>query len=227
MKKNILAAVFAVSFTFLQACNDSSTTKETTSDTTAKMEGMDHGNSGDGMAEHNQMMTQMESHMNAVKMTGDFDLDFANMMIPHHQSAVDMAEKYLPKGKDEKIKTIAQNIIAAQKKEIEELKTMIANHKPGEVKKEHSDGGHGADGHNELTDAMKKMMDNMKGMKMSGDADKDFVSMMIPHHQSAVDMGENQISHGKNVELKKFAQKVVNDQTKEIKEFQDWLASKK
>ena len=225
MKKHILiAATLFLCITILQACNDGSTTKEITSDTSAHTDGMTHEagtNSG-----HDQMMKQMEGHMNAVKMTGDFDLDFANMMIPHHQGAVDMAEKYLPTAKDEKIKTMALNIISSQKKEIEDLKSMIATHKPAEIKKEHSNGGHGADGHNELMDAMKAMMDKMKGMPMSGDADKDFVTMMIPHHQSAIDMAENQISHCKNVELKKFAQKVINDQSKEIKEFEAWLSSK-
>ena len=222
MKKNILiAAAFAFSIAFLPACNDSSTTKETNTDTTANMDGMNHDMKGE-MGEHNQMMTKMDADMKAVKMTGDFDVDFASMMIPHHQSAVDMSEMYLPKAKDEKIKAMAQNIINGQKKEIDELKTLIANHKPSD-KKEHTDGGHGKDGHNELMDAMTKMMGTMKTMKMSGDADKDFVTMMIPHHQSAVEMAENEISHGKHVEMKKFAQKVINDQTKEIKDFNDWL----
>ena len=50
--------------------------------------------------------------------------------------------------------------------------------------------------------------------------------MMIPHHQSAVDMAENEISHGKNYDLKKLSQKIVADQNNEIKEFQDWLKGK-
>ncbi|HEV8081230.1 MAG TPA: DUF305 domain-containing protein [Chitinophagaceae bacterium] len=221
MKKNILiAAAFAVSILFLTACNDSSTTKETTSDTAMNMdEGMNNMN-GSGSKEHDQMMKKMMDDMSAVKMSGDFDVDFANMMIPHHQSAVDMAQSYLPKGKDEKIKTMAQNIIDAQKKEIDELKTLVANHKPSAKKDEHA----GAGGeHNELMDIMNKTMEKMKGMKMTGDEDKDFVMMMIPHHQSAVDMAENEISHGKHVEMKKFAQNVIDGQSKEIKEFNEWL----
>jgi len=225
MKRNIsITLCIALSLALLQACNDSATSTERSSDTTAHHDGMTHDAGSN--PDHNGMMSKMESDMNAVKMTGDFDADFANMMIPHHRGAVDMSEQYLTKAKDEKIKSIAQNIITSQKAEIEELKKLIANHKPVESKKEHSDGGHGADGHNELMDAMKAMMDKMKGMKMSGDADKDFVTMMIPHHESAVDMAENQISHGKNVDLKKFAQKVINDQSKEIKEFQNWLSKK-
>ena len=62
-------------------------------------------------------------------------------------------------------------------------------------------------------------------MKMSGDADKDFVMMMIPHHESAVTMAEDEISHGKEYELKKLAQKIIADQNKEIKEFKDWLTN--
>ena len=230
MKKNILVATaLLLSVAFLQACNSGDTKSETTSDTTAHTDAASgtHENHGAGSGEHDQMMKKMMDDMNAVKMSGDFDLDFANMMIPHHQSAVDMAEQYIPKAKDEKIKSMAQNIINAQKKEIEELRTMIANHKPAEKKEEHSASGHGADGHNELMDAMNKMMEEMKGMKMTGNADKDFVTMMIPHHKSAVDMAENQISHGKNVQLKQFAQKVIDDQSKEISEFQSWLNNNK
>ncbi len=70
-------------------------------------------------------------------------------------------------------------------------------------------------------EAMNKMMNEMKGMKMTGDADKDFVMMMIPHHQSAVDMAENEISHDKHVEMKKFAQKFIDEKSKEIKEFNE------
>ncbi len=229
MKKNILiVAAFAVCISFMQACNDSSTTKETTSDTAMnKDEASMKDMNGSGSEEHSQMMTKMDSDMKAVKMTGDFDVDFANMMIPHHQSAVDMAQSYLSKGKDEKIKTMAQHIIDAQKKEIDELKTLVANHKPAEKKEGSTDAGHAGGEHNELMDIMNKTMEKMKGMKMTGDADKDFVMMMIPHHQSAVDMADNEISHGKHVEMKKFAQKVIDDQSKEIKEFENWLSSKK
>ena len=228
MKKNILmAAALLLSVALLPACN-SDNSKSETSDTSAHTNAAGgHENHGASTGEHDQMMKKMMDDMNAVKMTGDFDLDFANMMIPHHQSAVDMAQEYIPKAKDEKIKSMAQNIINAQMKEIEELRTMIAAHKPAEKKEEHSASGHDTGGHSELMDAMNKMMEEMKSMKMTGNADKDFVTMMIPHHKSAVDMAENEISHGKNVQLKQFAQKVINDQSKEINEFQSWLNNNK
>jgi len=67
----------------------------------------------------------------------------------------------------------------------------------------------------------------MKGMAKTGNADKDFLMMMIPHHESAVTMGEDELSHGKNLELKKMAQKIIEDQSKEIKQFEAILAKMK
>jgi uncharacterized protein (DUF305 family) len=133
-----------------------------------------------------------------------------------------MSEMYLPKLTDEKTISIAQSIITTQKKEIEELKTLIANHKPAE-KKEEPAGGHAGGTHNELMQAMNKMTDRMKQVQMNGNADREFVGLMLPHHQSAIEMAENEMTHGKNVQIKQFAQKVVNDQSKEIAEFETWL----
>ncbi|MEJ7680312.1 MAG: DUF305 domain-containing protein [Segetibacter sp.] len=74
--------------------------------------------SGDDlMSVMNASMAKMES----MKMTGDFDLDFANMLIEHHQGAVDMSKVEVAKGTDEKIKSMAQNIITKQTEEIGKL----------------------------------------------------------------------------------------------------------
>jgi uncharacterized protein (DUF305 family) len=70
--------------------------------------------------------------------------------------------------------------------------------------------------------AMMAMHEKMTSMKPTGDADKDFVMMMIPHHQAAVDMAKAQLEHGKDAELKKMAQKIVADQNKEIGEMKEW-----
>jgi uncharacterized protein (DUF305 family) len=75
---------------------------------------------------------QMEAHekmtvdMGAVKPSGDPDVDFVRMMIPHHQGAIAMAEVELKYGKDESRKTLAREIIDAQTKEIAEMKDWLA-----------------------------------------------------------------------------------------------------
>jgi Domain of unknown function (DUF305) len=61
----------------------------------------------------NKMMSDME-----VTPTGDVDHDFAAMMIPHHQGAIDMALAELRYGRDERLRRLAQEIVVSQQQEI-------------------------------------------------------------------------------------------------------------
>ncbi|HTQ83307.1 MAG TPA: DUF305 domain-containing protein [Pseudolabrys sp.] len=62
-------------------------------------------------------MTRMNNDM-PKESAGSVDADFVKMMIPHHQAAVDMAKVELAKGKDPTLRKLAEDIIAAQEKEI-------------------------------------------------------------------------------------------------------------
>ena len=64
----------------------------------------------------------------AIKYTGDADVDFVRSMIPHHQGAIDMAEVELKYGTDPEMQKMAQDIIAAQEKEIATMKGWLAEH---------------------------------------------------------------------------------------------------
>jgi uncharacterized protein (DUF305 family) len=222
MKQYLFAvAAFAVMCYALTSCNDSG--KTSTSQTTTGSDsghkddhsGSDHGNMNNDLM---NSMSGMEQRMSSMKMTGDIDYDFATMMIDHHQGAVEMARVEVSKGSDAEMKAKAQKMIDAQTSEIDQLKSILSNLKVDSTKK--------SDGHDHLGDAMKEMMRKMKGMKMTGNVDKDFAMMMIPHHESAIEMSRNQISHGKNFELKKMAQKMSEDQTREIAELQAWIKGK-
>jgi len=74
-----------------------------------------------------------------------------------------------------------------------------------------------------MRSAMERMQQGM-GMPMSGDPDIDFARMMIPHHQGAIDMARSELEHGKDEELRRMAQKIIDDQGREIAELNDWLA---
>jgi hypothetical protein len=63
--------------------------------------------------------------------------------------------------------------------------------------------------------AMKKMMADMT-IKPTGDVDRDFVAMMVPHHQGAVDMAKAELRYGHNAQLRQLAQKIVATQQQEI-----------
>ncbi len=69
-----------------------------------------------------------------------------------------------------------------------------------------------------------KMMQAMEGMQPSGDPDKDFAAMMIPHHQGAIEMAKIELQYGTDPQLKAMAEKIIAAQEKEIAELQDWLS---
>jgi uncharacterized protein (DUF305 family) len=74
----------------------------------------------------------------------------------------------------------------------------------------------------EMLAAHKKMMDDMMAMKSTGDPDRDFAMMMVPHHQGAIDMAQVELKYGKDPALKKMAQEIIDAQQKEIEEFKKW-----
>ena len=63
--------------------------------------------------------------------------------------------------------------------------------------------------------AMTKMMDGMSAAP-TGDVDRDFVAMMIPHHQGAIEMAMSELRYGKNEQLRRIAQEIIVDQLQEI-----------
>jgi len=63
--------------------------------------------------------------------------------------------------------------------------------------------------------SMRKMMADMT-IKPTGDVDRDFVAMMVPHHQGAVDMAKAELKYGHNAQLRQLAQEIVAAQQKEI-----------
>ena len=63
--------------------------------------------------------------------------------------------------------------------------------------------------------AMKKMMGDM-AVKPTGDVDADFVAMMVPHHQGAIDMALAVLRHGRNPQIKRLAQEIIVTQQQEI-----------
>jgi uncharacterized protein (DUF305 family) len=67
----------------------------------------------------------------------------------------------------------------------------------------------------ENTAAMNRMMTDMT-IEPSGDVDRDFVEMMVPHHQGAVDMAQAELKYGHNVQLRRLAQDIVVAQQREI-----------
>jgi hypothetical protein len=67
----------------------------------------------------------------------------------------------------------------------------------------------------ENVSAMSKMMIDM-GIRPSGDVDTDFVAMMVPHHQGAIEMAQAELRYGRNEPLRRMAQEIIVTQLQEI-----------
>ena len=72
--------------------------------------------------------------------------------------------------------------------------------------------------------AMDKMSRDMAAAPMTGDADRDFTAMMIPHHQGAIDMARYELANGKDPALRRLARDIVAAQEKEIAAMKGWQA---
>jgi uncharacterized protein (DUF305 family) len=78
--------------------------------------------------------------------------------------------------------------------------------------------------HQEMIQAMEKMNRDMMGAPMTGNPDRDLVTMMMPHHQGAIDMARIYLRDGKDPAIRQMAQKIIVDQEREISDFKAWLA---
>ena len=162
-----------------------------------------------------QSMNKSTTAMNNAKINGDFDYDFANLMIMHHQMAIDMSQVEIQKGSDQTIKNMANGIIVAQKIEIRIMQQFLQNYKiplSNNLLNQSL----------KLTTEMKEMMDKMNAIKMTNNIDKDYVAMMIPHHESAVEMAKSQLLFGTQNNLVALAKNIIEDQNFEINEFKKW-----
>jgi uncharacterized protein (DUF305 family) len=71
--------------------------------------------------------------------------------------------------------------------------------------------------------SMKKMDHDMSAAPMNGIVDHNFVTMMIPHHQGAIDMAKGELSYGKDPVMRRLAQEIIVDQQSEIDLMNLWL----
>ncbi|MBI0535206.1 DUF305 domain-containing protein [Roseomonas sp. KE2513] len=72
--------------------------------------------------------------------------------------------------------------------------------------------------------AMEKMNRDMAAEPTTGNADHDFASMMEKHHQAAIDMARVELEHGRDPEMRRMAQEVIQKQQQEITELRTWMS---
>ena len=76
----------------------------------------------------------------------------------------------------------------------------------------------------ELQHSMDSMHEALSSLKSTGNNDEDFVQMMLPHHQAAIDMAKAELMHGQDPQTRRLAQEIITDQELEIEIMQLWLS---
>ncbi|MFE2443862.1 DUF305 domain-containing protein [Streptomyces sp. NPDC021218] len=194
------------------------------------MSGMDHGSKSSASA------SATTGEKPAPGTFNDADVKFAQMMIPHHEQAVEMSKLADERAEDAKIKTLAGDIEKAQDPEIKKMESWLkawgkpesGSSMPGMDHGSDSsmpgmDHGSGSSGNSGMPGIMSdKDMKELKAAKGT-DFDKMFAQMMIDHHNGAIDMAKDEQKNGKNATAKKLADDVVKNQTIEVKQLQGIL----
>ena len=75
----------------------------------------------------------------------------------------------------------------------------------------------------ELQHSMESMHEAIFSLKSTGNNDEDFVQLMLPHHQAAIDMAKAELMHGQDPQMRRLAQEIITDQESEIELMQLWL----
>ncbi|MGH3086398.1 MAG: DUF305 domain-containing protein [Rubrobacteraceae bacterium] len=190
----------------LAACGGSGGGQE--NDSHGDMRGMDHSGMDHGSMDMGPMLMA----------DGEYsDERFIDLMIPHHQGAVDMARIALDGNAEHaEIEELSRNIIETQNAEIEELR---------DIKQE-------AFGTREISSdvtqedmAMMRMMEDPEEFANADPFDLAFIENMIPHHQSAIDMAEVALENSDNEQIRTLAEEIIAAQEREIAQMREWRES--
>jgi uncharacterized protein (DUF305 family) len=155
----------------------------------------------------------------------DADVTFAQGVIPHYQQTIDMAKLADGRAESAEVKQLAADIEAAQGPEMETMTGWLeawGQVVPG--------GDMSAMDHGDMSgDGMAGMMsqDDMDELEAASGAqfDRMFLTMMIEHHEGAIEMAKSEQADGENPDAIALAEKVEADQTAEIQEIQALLES--
>lgn len=136
-------------------------------------------------------------------------------MIPHHESAIEMAEIAREQGEHPEVKALAAQIASTQAAEIGGLER-IHQRIFGQPTSKAEHGTLGLPAH--------EMGMHMDASELAGERpfDRAFIDMMVPHHQGAIRMARIELAAGENPELTKLAEAIIAAQAREIEQMNSW-----
>ncbi|MFC7447133.1 DUF305 domain-containing protein [Rhodococcus daqingensis] len=149
------------------------------------------------------------------------DVMWVQMMIPHHQQAVEMAALAEGRTENAELLALAGQIKAAQDPEIAQMTGWLAEWGAPTMAADasHADMGHGDGGDGMMTADQMTQLERASG----ADFDRAWLEMMIAHHQGAVDSSSAILTDGQSEQVKELAQKIIAGQEAEIDQMKSML----
>lgn len=156
---------------------------------------------------------QASSHAKSLSNLRANDIMFAQLMIPHHQQAIDMSNYALKNNATLPVKTLAREVISAQKREIAQMKYWLTSAKASSTM------AHSMDMGGMLSENEMKTLKSLRGESFS----KAFLEAMIKHHTGALEMVKF-LNGAKNSEAKALALNIKTAQSGEISQMKKMLS---
>lgn len=152
--------------------------------------------------------------------TTEVDKTFIEMMIPHHQGAVEMAQMAVNQAKNPEVKKLAESIIKDQNREVQQMQTWYKQWYGTEVPTTGMDMQmhHGMGQEMMMVMQQQEMMDKemMAALQNGSNFDRKFLRQMTNHHQMALMMAGMVLDSAVHPETRKLAQSVIQSQSAEI-----------
>lgn len=149
------------------------------------------------------------------------DTMFAQMMVVHHKGAIEMAELAIKQGDSAEVRSLAEEILAAQGPEIETMTSWLSVwEEPVMAPDETGQMDHG--GMQMEGMSQQEAMAELAGLS-GAEFDTRFLELMIAHHEGAVQMAEDVLAEGQNTHAAELAQQIIEAQEAEISQMQDML----
>src|SRR5260370_14110309 len=191
----------------LAASGTRTTTGTTNYDQSGSMSGMNMGTPTDTSPTSDPMTDSLKT------MSGkEFEIKFMQYMTVHHQFAIQMAQLVATHTNRPELKTMANSIIRDQSQEITEMTTWLKQWY----------GAKPLTNPMSVPGMMQMMMASMHQLKTAHNAtfDKEFLSIMIQHHQEAINMAKLLPSKTKRPQLLTLGQNIIKAQSSEIQQIQ-------
>ncbi|PKV79758.1 DUF305 domain-containing protein [Nocardia fluminea] len=159
--------------------------------------------------EHSTTTTTVATSATASTDFNAADVSFLQMMYPHHAQAVEMAKMVPSHTQNQQLIALAAQVEKAQAPEMQQITDLLAGF--GEPAPSATE-GHGGHMPGMMTDAQMSSLQAANG----ADFDRQWLEMMIAHHEGAVEMARTELNAGVNSQARRLATKIVADQEAEI-----------